>query len=480
MPGKLIKNTLFLMVSNYMGMLGSAVLTIALARYLGAHGLGVFSTVFTFVFFGSLLSTFGLPPIIVRNVAKDKLLAPTYFINGLFLMVSFALLSWIAISVVAFLIDYPAKVRLLIILGSCSLVTGAIGNVSSAMFRSFEKMEIPSLAGSGMAILSSGIGITMLWRGLGLFPLVFLIVVTGGLSSTLLLILVKKHLKIYIKRTDPKLCVTLLKQSFPLALIMALNTITRRVDILMLSAMQGLTPVGLYSAAVKFINFVSVPAESFGQALLPRMSSHLAISVDASGRTYEKSVRFYLLISLPIAVISFLYAGEIIHLLFGEEYVLGGSATALRILICAFLFNMASGPAGVIILSSGERLKKFVPFAAAITIFNIVLNALLIPKYGFSGASFSTFICSVVAFIIKILLIGQVLQRRYSLFALSQKPLLAATFMIGTLYFLRNSGWLLSGVMGLGTYIAALSFMGQFRNWVYWANLKLKRIFTIF
>ena len=56
MPGKLIKNTLFLMVSNYMGMLGSAVLTIALARYLGAHGLGVFSTVFTFVFFGSLLS----------------------------------------------------------------------------------------------------------------------------------------------------------------------------------------------------------------------------------------------------------------------------------------------------------------------------------------------------------------------------------------------------------------------------------------
>ena len=468
------------MVANYIGMLGNCVLIIALARYLGAHGLGVYTTVFTFVFLGILLSTFGLPPIIVRNVAKDKLLAPSYFINSLFLMVGFALLSWIAIAVVAFFIDYPAKVKLLIVLGCCSLVPAAIGNVSSAMFRAFEKMEIPSLVGSGTAILNSGMGIIMLWKGLGLFPLVSFIVATGGLNAILLFIFVRKHLNSSSKKIDPKLCIALLKESLPLAFIRSLNILTRRVDILMLSSMQGLASVGLYSVAVKFINFVSVPAESFEGALLPRMSSRLAISVDELGRTYERSLRLYMLICLPIAVISFFFAGEIIHLVFGEEYVLGGSATALRILICAFLFNMASGPAGVSILSSGEGLKKFVPYALAITMLNIVLNVLLIPKYDFLGASFSTFICSVAAFIIRIFLIGRILQIRYRLFNVSQKPLLAVAFMIGTLYLLRNFAWLISGIMGLGVYVAALSFMDEFRNLFDWATLKLKRILTIF
>jgi O-antigen/teichoic acid export membrane protein len=479
MHRRLFKNTLFLMVANYIGMFGNAVLTIALARYLGAHGLGVYTTVFTFVFFGILLSTFGLPPIIVRNVAKNKLLAPSYFINGLFLMVSFALLSCIAIAIVAFFMDYPAEVKLLIVLGSCSLITAAIANVSSAMFRAFEKMEIPSLIGSGTAILNSGIGIIMLWNGLGLFPLVSFIVVTGGLNATLLLIFVRKHLNSCSKKIDPKFCIALLKESLPLAFIRALNILTRRVDILMLSTMQGLVSVGLYSVAVKFVNFVSVPAESFAGALLPHMSSRLYSSVDALGRTYDKFVRFYMLICLPIAVISFFFAGEIIHLLFGKEYVLGGSVTALRILICAFLFNMASGPAGVIILSSEERLKKFVPFAAAITMLNIGLNILWIPKYGFFGASFSTFICSVAAFIIKIFLIGQLLQRRFNLFVFSGKPFLAAGFMIGTLYLLTDSAWLLAGVTGVGVYLLTLSVMGEFRGWFYWATLKLKRILTI-
>lgn len=473
MLSRVIINTFFLTLTNYVGMLVNGVLIIALARYLGAYDLGVYTTVFAFIFFGGLVSNFGLPSIVVRDVAKDNLLAPSYFINGLFIMISLGIVTWLVISGVVFFIDYPAKTRLLIVLGCCSLVTGAISNLSSAIFRAFEKMETPSLVASATAILNSVAGIAMLWLGLGLYHLIVLMVITGCINAVIMLAFVRRYVSNSIKKINPKLCVSLLNQAFPLALIMALNTITRRVDILMLSAMQGLTPVGLYSVAAKYINFISVPTESFAGALLPRMSSNAGISADVSGKTYEKSVSIYMLVCLPVAVISFVYAGEIINLVFGKEYALGGSATALKILICSFLFNIASGPAGIVILSFEDRLKKFVSFAAAISVLNIILNAVFIPRYGFLGAGFSTVICSVLGLIIKLYLIGPILQRRYNLFALSQKPLMASAFMIGTVLFLKTYGSLLSGMAGIGIYIAILYFLGMFKNW---GVLKRKRV----
>lgn len=107
MPKKLIKNAFFLTFSTYTSIAAGGILTIALARYLGANGLGVYTTVFTFVFFGTLLSSFGLSPIIVRNVAKNNLLAETYFVYGLFIMVIFAFVCLALITLGGCLDDGP-------------------------------------------------------------------------------------------------------------------------------------------------------------------------------------------------------------------------------------------------------------------------------------------------------------------------------------------------------------------------------------
>jgi O-antigen/teichoic acid export membrane protein len=471
MPLKLIKNTIFLTFATYTAMIANGILTIALARYLGANGLGVYTTVFTFVFFGTLVSSFGLPQIIVRNVAKNNLLAGTYFVNGLFIMVIFSFLCWMLINGVVFLMNYPVWVKVLILIGGFSILTGAVSDTCSSIFRAFEKMETPSLVASGMSILSSAIGVAMLWKGLGLFPVVSLIVVTSALNAVLLLIFVRRYLKRFIKNIDFKLCLGVLKQSFPVAIIRTSNILTQRVDILMLSGMQGLTPVGFYAAPVKIINFVSVPLQSLVGALLPHMSSQFATSMDKLEKTYEKMLKFFILFSLPITVIVLFFAGDIIHLLFGKEYVLGGSATALRILVVAFFFIMASGPAGATIFSSEERLLRLAPFIVAITALNIGLNILWIPKYSFLGASFSTLICAIISSIVEVVLVSRLFQKRYTLIAQSWKPVLAAIFMIGPLYLLRDSSWVLAGVTGFGVYLLALSILGEFKDLGY---LRLK------
>ncbi len=465
MPGKLFKNAVFMASASYVSMIANAMLTIALARYLGANGLGIYTTVFTFVFFGTLVSSFGLPQIMVRDVAKNNLLAGSYLVNGIFIMVVFAFISWALIMGVVIFMNYPFQIKLLILLGCSSIVTGALVNTSSSIFRAFESMDKPSLINSGISILSSVTGIVMLWKGLGLFPVIFLIVLSSVLNAALLLFFIKRYLKGFIKNIDLKLCRIMLKKSLPVALIRASNILTQRVDILMLSGMQGLASVGFYAAPVKIVNFISVPLQSLVGALLPRMSAQFATSMDRLEQTYERMLKFFILFSLPVTVIVLFFSKNIILLLFGEEYVQGGSATALQILILSFFFIMASGPAGATIFSSEERILRFAPFIIVITLLNVGLNILWIPKYGFLGASFSTLICAIASSIVEIVLVSWLFRKRYTLVAQIWKPVVAAICMLGPLYFLRGSGWLLAAVIGLIVYIFALAFLGEFKEW---------------
>lgn len=464
MPKRLLKNAFFLMFASYVTMFAGALLTIALARYLGAKGLGIYTTVFTFVFFGTIISSFGLPPVIMRDVAKNNLLAETYFINGLFIMVIFSFICWILINSVVFLMNYPVQIKLLILVGGVSIISGAVADTCNSIFRAFEKMGTPSLVSSGTSIISSITGIILLWKGFGLFPIVSLIVAGSGLNAIILLFLLRKYLK-NLKNIDLKISFKMLKQSFPVALMRTFNTLTHRVDVLMLSGMKGMTSVGLYSAPVKFINVISVPLQSIGGASLPRMSTQSAYSIDKLHETHDKLLKCFILLSLPITVVVFFLSENLINLIFGKEYVSGGSTTALRILILGFLFNIISGPAQFTIFTSQEKLNRFVPFMLVITILNIILNIFLIPKYDFFGASFSTLICYIVGLIIRIMLARSMFERKDNLLAISKKPVLASLLMIGPLYLLRDSCWILAGLTGLVVYLLTLSFMGESKNW---------------
>lgn len=464
MPKKLIKNAFFLTSAAYITMFANAILTIALARYLGAKGLGVYTTVFTFVFFGTIISSFGLSPVIMREIAKNNLLAETYFVNGLFITLIFSFICWMFINGVVFLMEYPAYVKILIFIGGFSILTGAVADTCNSIFRAFEKMGIPSLVASGTSIISSITGIVLLWKGFGLFPIISMIVAGSGLNAIIMLFLLRKYLKNF-KNINIKVSFEMLKQSFPVALMRTFNTLTHRVDILMLSGMKGMTSVGLYSAPVKFINVISVPLQSLGGASLPRLSAQSASSLDKLQETHDKLLKYFFLLSLPLTVIVFLLADNLIDFIFGKEYISGGSAIALRILILGFLFNITSGPAQFTIFTSQDRLNRFVPFMLAITILNIILNILLIPKYDFLGASISTLICYIVGLFTRVMLVRRMFEKSDNLLSISKKPVLATLLMVGPIYFLRDSSWVLAGVTGFIAYVLILFVLGEFKDW---------------
>ena len=82
-----------------------------------------------------------------------------------------------------------------------------------------------------------------------------------------------------------------------------------------------------------------------------------------------------------------------IGIFFGNEYISGYAA--LVILCVSQSVCIITGPGGVLLNMSGHEkiVMKILLFSATL---NIILNAILIPRYGINGAAISTAISTVI------------------------------------------------------------------------------------
>ncbi|RLA87965.1 MAG: hypothetical protein DRG20_06805 [Deltaproteobacteria bacterium] len=405
-----IKNTIFIAGARYINLITTGLLTIFLARYLDIPIFGKYITIFSFLFFANILANFGIPLIIVRNVARNLKLANLYFFNATFIMLCFSLIAYFIINLIAFLMYNDKELKLLILIASISLFPGVISSTCGAIFRAFERMEMPSLINSFISIFSFFVIILILFT---VNKKLFFIILTNVLFSFLNMILIfkklKKNINLKFEKINYSLCFSILKQSFAVAFIRIFNMINQRIDIIMLSTMSGMANVGFYGVPVRLISTLNIPFTSLSVALLPRVSIYFN-KARSLKNIYKQSQRFYIFLGLIITIIIFLFSKQIISILFGSKYIEGNAHNALRILILAFLINKISGPAGVVILSMEEKLNKFIPFAFFGAILNIGLNLLWIPRYGILGASLATLICALVISFIKLFLVQGVLR----------------------------------------------------------------------
>jgi O-antigen/teichoic acid export membrane protein len=221
--------------------------------------------------------------------------------------------------------------------------------------------------------------------------------------------ILQKLVRLKVRKIDYSLCLSVLKESFAVAFIRMFGIINRRIDIIMLSTMSGVSSVGFYGVSSRLINFANVPFTSLGMSLLPRVSSS-SKKKQTLKRIYGEAQKFYLFFAFLITIIVFVLSKEIISILFGSDYVAGQSHIALRILILSFFVNKISGPAGVVILSLKERMNKLIPFAFVVALLSVTLNLFLIPRYGIIGASYATLTCAMVMTAIKLFLVKQVVK----------------------------------------------------------------------
>jgi len=173
---------------------------------------------------------------------------------------------------------------------------------------------------------------------------------------------------------------------FPLAISAVSVGIYHRIDQVMLHNMAGDRVLGPYVIAVQLIELVSALPVALMSSLFPILSS--TVNDEHRFTHYlSTSYRLLLVVIFGLCAVMTPIAAPVIQLLYGEAY------SATPPLLIVLIWSEIPVFFGVVISNAivARGLQRYLPLSTVVgAVANLVLNLLLIPRYGALGASWAT------------------------------------------------------------------------------------------
>ena len=377
------------------------VTSVVLARVLGSAGFGTYTYTTSWVYLLTIPATLGFDGLVGREIAIYQTKQDWAKASGLLrwanvLVIFFALLTASIGAIIALWKSggqaEETQVVLCFLLVMLSLPAMALRNIRRGSMRGLhqivrglfpEMMVAPvlllSLIGVGAVLL--GDRFTAVWA-VGAYTLttVVTLIVSAQLLERALPLQVKTCLPQY-HRFD------WLKQAWPFMFLESIHALNARADILMLGALNGVGEAGVYAPVNRGAQLIVFILMAFNGPLSPTIAS-----LYADGKKQElqkiliKTSRVCLLVSTMAAAGLWLFGKQYLHV-FGPEFVEG--LNALRILCVGQVLYLFVGLAPMVLSMTGNA--QFTAMSGLIgAITNLILNFLLIPQYGVSGAAIAT------------------------------------------------------------------------------------------
>jgi O-antigen/teichoic acid export membrane protein len=253
---------------------------------------------------------------------------------------------------------------------------------------------------------------------------------------------------------------TMIRQALPFGLLMLGYALYYRVDMIMLHWLREPRDVGLYAAAYRFLDAVILLAASIGGPFYPRLSSMVGRDLPGIRNLLEGTWKPLLALGLPLLIGTFFLADSLTQVLFGDEFVEAG--VVLKVLILGSLPLLWITIPNQALLAADVVLPLARVYGLSVAV-NILLNIVLIPRWGPVGAAVATVACEWL----NLALVVGMARREFGL-SLSYEGLwrylVAAAAMVVVLWASRDLALALEVVFGTLAYVAGLFFVGYLRS----------------
>ena len=207
-----------------------------------------------------------------------------------------------------------------------------------------------------------------------------------------------------------------------------------QADVWILGMFKSTEIVGIYGIATKLVLLVYFPMMAFA-AVIPSLISSIHASGDLAElkKVVSESTRWILSMAMPIILILLIEGKYILRYFYGPEFEAG--YVVLVILTLGQMIKAGAGLIGVLLQMTGEH-KVYMKVNIILGIINIILNILLVPSYGMTGAAVATAFCLVMVDIICIFII----HKRLSILTLAKGIKFDIVFIavITAVYFLLS------------------------------------------
>jgi O-antigen/teichoic acid export membrane protein len=230
---------------------------------------------------------------------------------------------------------------------------------------------------------------------------------------------------------EPQLLREWFFQGLPFALTFVLTILYFKVDQPILYALRPHVEAGWYAAAYKPFEALLFIPMTLLSVVFPVLSVYFRERPQELTDAVSRFFKALLVIGWPIAVGLFILAHSLTTM-----FLYPRSEPALRILALALAFGFVNN-AFIGALSASDRQSSFTWAAGWSLLANVVLNLLLIPFFGYIGASVATVLTEVVLGVA-----GWILTRRHigrvPVLQMSWRPILAGLVMGAVLFPLRD------------------------------------------
>lgn len=402
MPHSVLINTTIASLGRVVNVILGIAVTATLTRWLGADIYGSYTLLLSY---GALLlvaADFGLYLTLTREIAEKPKQTQAIFsrIASLrLILLSLAILAggWLTLTTAS-----PVFFMAYLIMAA-GFVCQSISQLFMGIYQAHQVIWRATLGDVVGRLLQLG-GLLALWFFGSALPglrnasplLTAAVWFTLGCAAAYLLhrILLPLPLRFALTHKWAALKPTLLA-SWPLAVMLVLNVVYFRLDIIVLAATRSAAEVGWYGLAYKVIESALFFPAMFGGLLLPLLSASAAGRNMAALRPrLNAALSLLVVVSLLALVLLWALATPIVIFLSGGEFAAAGPL--LQILSLA-LFVMFFGNLFGFTLVALHRQRALLALYAALAGLNLLSNLLFIPRFGAVAAAWTTVVTEAAA-----------------------------------------------------------------------------------
>lgn len=365
-------------------LLGSFIIGLWLARYLGPSDFGLFGAATAITFFGVVATQLGLDGLVQRELVRRPGETGTILGTVTVLGLAFAVVAWGVLAGCAMCIDDPALRRLVLWLAVLG-VPQALA-VWEYLFQARSDLR-PVVLGQNLCFfLCLGVRALLISRGASVTA--FAVVVVFERLTAALVVMTWAFRRHPPGRLgfDASLARAMVKESWPVWISALLTTLYQKVDLVFVAQWRDAAEAGVYAAATRITELWWSISMVIATAVLPDLVSTRQRSEESYHRALRKYFDASVALSLSAAVVMSFVARPLVQLLFGPSYA--DSASILVIQFWAGIFVYLSVARSRHLITSGRRLVELW-FALGGVVLNLAANVILIPRYGAIGAAWA-------------------------------------------------------------------------------------------
>jgi len=406
----IFKSSLFVFCGVFLSKILSYFYRVVVARYFGPEVYGLFSLAMMILLLITAIASLGLYQgalrftSLYRGKNKQNKIRYLFKISTLYLFVSgilFAILLYLSSEFISINIFHNADLIIFIKIFSIIVPFQMLFYLFLAFIQAHERIKAHSFILDFLEnFLKFVFLVTLIFLGLKTNAVIFsyfLGVLFVFLVSFIYCkykipsIFFKYKLKNTLKKQIKK---ELISYSWPLIFSTIIYSIAFYIDSFVLGYYKDAITVGLYNAAIPIAVLLTFFPNLFMRLFFPLITKEFSRKNIKVIRELSKQVQKWILITnLPVFFLILVFPGVFMNTLFGAEYIV--ASNALRFLSVGFLFYSLSIVSNTLISMVGKS-KTILVDVTLISIINFILNIILIPKFGLTGAAFATMTSNII------------------------------------------------------------------------------------